>query len=114
MTKRKYQQNQAKRVIENRHSVKSLDPLSTGTEVKITSHPESGVIQKETDCTRQYELKTPTGTIKRNRVQLVPLPQQGDDLKTQSVERHSEPELNILSRPKRTVKLSLKAREGRV
>ena len=67
------------------------------------------MVRKETDCTRQYELETPTGTIKTNRVQLIPIPQEKGDMQNQKVET----ELNILSRRKRTVELSLKARESR-
>ena len=100
-----------KQYFDNRHLAKPLRPLSPGTDVQITTHAEPGVIRKETESTRQYEVETPAGTIKRNRVQLVPLPRETSE--NRKIEHSSKPELNILSRPKRTLKLSLKARESR-
>jgi hypothetical protein len=100
-----------KQYFDNRHSARPLHPLNPGTEVQITTHAEPGVIRKETECTRQYEVETPTGTIKRNRVQLVPIPR--DTGENRKRETSIEPDLNILSRPKRTIKLSLKARESK-
>ncbi len=48
--------------------------LTQGTEVLITTHSEPGVIKNDTESPRQYEVETPTGMIKRDRVRLVPLP----------------------------------------
>ena len=50
------------------------------------------------------------GLIKRNRVQLVLLPQETSNEHT--LKDSKIPELNIHSRPKRTLKLSLKAQES--
>ena len=94
-----------------RHRAMPLQRLSQGTEVRITTHPEPGVIKNDTESTRQYEVQTPTGVIKRNRVHLVPLPQEASN--EQTFKHPKTPELNIHSRPKRTLKLSLKARESK-
>ena len=51
-----------------------LQKLTPGTEVRITTHSEPGIIKNNTESPRQYEVQTPTGVIKRNRVQLVPIP----------------------------------------
>lgn len=91
-----------------------LQQLTQGTEVHITTHPESGIVKGSTESPRQYEVETPTGVIKRSRVQLVPLPA-ADPITTDGVSKKfsATPELNILSRSKRTLKLSLKARESK-
>ncbi|CAB4007185.1 Transposon Ty3-G Gag-Pol poly [Paramuricea clavata] len=100
-----------KQYFDSKHLAKPLQPLSPRTEVQISTHHEPGVIRQETENTRQYEVETPTETIKRNRVQLVPLPPEKETgIKTKE---HANPELNIHSRPKRTIKVSLKARESR-
>ena len=90
-----------KQYFDRRHLAKLLQPLSPRTEVQISTHHEPGVIRKETENSRQYEVEIPTGTIKRNRIQLVPLPPEKETgIKTKE---HSNPELNIHSRPKRTI-----------
>ena len=88
-----------------------LQKLTPGTEVRITTCPEPGIVKKDTESPRQYEVQTLTGLIKRNRVQLVPLPQETSNEHT--LKDSKIPELNIHSRPKRTLKLSLKARESK-
>lgn len=98
-----------------RHRAMPLRKLTQGTEVRITTHPEPGVVKGTTESPRQYEVDTPTGVIKRNRVHLIPLPAAYDVTKDAGALKTSPilPELNIHSRPKRTVKLSLKARESK-
>jgi hypothetical protein len=91
-----------------------LKQIPQGTEVHISTHPENSVVKTSTESPRQYEVETPTGVIKRNRVQLVPLPEKTiAQRETSESEDNNIPELNIYSRPKRTVKLSLKARESK-
>ena len=102
---------QQEKYFNTRHRAMPLQKLSPGTEVRITTHPEPGVIKNDTESTRQYEVQTPTGVIKRNRVHLVPLPQETSN--EQTFKDPKTPELNIHSRPKRTLKLSLKARESK-
>ena len=55
-----------------RHRAMPLRQLTPGTEVHITTHPEPGVVKNTTENPQQYEVETPTGVIKRNRVQLTP------------------------------------------
>ena len=103
---------------DKRHRVKSLSRLDPGTEVQVSTYPEPGVILQETKSPRQYEVETTSGVIKRNRVQLVPLPPEGEPQGKEAgdnreIKESPKPDWNILSRPKRTVKLSLKARENR-
>ena len=104
-----------------KHRAKLLPPLSTGAEVKIANYDQTGVVQEKTNSPRQYVIQTPTSTLRRNRVHLVPLPdsnqsessQVSEDCKEDNpeVEQQRSP-LNILSRPRRTIKPSLKAREN--
>ena len=62
------------RYFDKRHRVKSLFRLDPRAEVQVSAYPEPGVILQETKIPRQYEVETTSGVIKRNRVQLVPLP----------------------------------------
>ena len=94
-----------------RHRAMPLQKLTPGTEVHIKTHPEPGIIKNDTESPRQYEVQTPTGVIKRNRVQLVPIPVETSN--EHEMKDSKTPELNIHSRPKRTLKLSLKARENK-
>ena len=58
-----------------RHHAAPLRKRAPGTEVCITTHPEPGVIIKEdAHSPQKYQVQTPTGSIKRKRVQLLPLP----------------------------------------
>ena len=103
---------------DKKHRVKSLSRLDPGTEVQISTYPEPGVTLQETKSPRQYEVETPSGIIKRNRVQLVPLPPEGEDQSKEAednreIKESPKPDWNIISRPKRTIKLPLKARESR-
>ena len=94
-----------------RHRAMPLQKHTPGTEVRITTHPEPGIIKNDTESPRQYEVQTPTGVIKRNRVQLVPIPVETSN--EHAMKDPKTPELYIHSRPKRTLKLSLKARENK-
>ena len=105
---------QQQKYFNTRHCAMPLKQIPQGTEVHISTHPENGVVKTSTESPRQYEVETPTGVIKRNRVQLVPLPEKPiAQRETSELEDNNIPELNIYSRPKRTVKLSLKARESK-
>jgi transposase InsO family protein len=63
---------QQEKYFNTRHRAVPLQKLTQGTEVRITTHSEPGVIKNDTESPRQYEVETPTGVIKRNRVHLVP------------------------------------------
>ena len=105
---------QQQKYFNTRHCAMPLKQIPQGTEVHISTHPENGVVKTSTECPRQYEVETPTGVIKRNRVQLVPLPEKPiAQRETSELEDNNIPELNIYSRPQRTVKLSLKPRESK-
>ena len=65
---------QQEKYFNTRHRAVPLQKLTQGTEVRITTHSEPGVIKNDIESPRQYEVETPTGVIKRNRVHLVPLP----------------------------------------
>ena len=107
-----------------KHRAKLSPPLSAGAEVKIANYDDTGVVQGKTNSPRQYVVQTPTSTLRRNWVHLVPLPDSNPSESSQVSEDRKEgnPEprtvvqerspLNILSRPKRTIKPSLKAREN--
>ena len=105
-----------------RHHAKSLPPLCTGQEVKIKSHVQPGIVVEKSQSPRQYVIATPTSEVKRNRVQITPLPPLPTSVTTATTlsqsspvsvsERPAIPPLNILSRPKRIIKPSLKAREN--
>ena len=72
----------------------------------ITSHDQPGTVVKKAEAPRSYIIETPTKNIRRNREHLVPKsPQKSSVVK--------EPlELNINTRPKRSIKPSLKALES--
>ena len=105
-----------------RHHAKPLPPLCTGQEVKIKSHVQSGVVVEKSQSPRRYVITTPTSEVKRNRVQITPLPPSPTSVTTATTlsqpspvsvsERPVIPPLNILTRPKRIIKPSLKAREN--
>ena len=118
------QRQQQQQHFNAKHRAKLLPPLSAGVEVKIANYHETGVVQGKTNSPRQCAVQTPTSTLRRNRVHLVPLPDSNQSESSQVSEDRKEgnPEprtfeqqrspLNILSRPRRTMKPSLKAREN--
>ena len=57
-----------------KHRTKLLSPLPAGTEVKIANYDEAGVVQGKTNNPLQYVAQTPTSTLRRSRIHLVPLP----------------------------------------
>ena len=75
--------------------------------VVIISHDQPGTaVVKKADSPRSYVIETPTKTIRQNREHSVPL----ESPPKPSTPKES-PELNVCSRPRRTVKPSLKALE---
>ncbi|CAB4027952.1 Transposon Ty3-G Gag-Pol poly [Paramuricea clavata] len=62
---------QQQKYFNTRHCAMPLKQIPQGTEVHISTHPENGVVKTSTESPRQYEVETPTGVIKRNRVQLL-------------------------------------------
>ena len=105
-----------------RHHAKPLPQLYPGQEVKIKTHAQPGIVVEKSQSPRQYVIATPTTEVKRNRVQITPLPPSTPSVKTATTQSQSSPvsvserpvtpPLNILSRPKRIIKPSLKAREN--
>ena len=80
-----------------KHRAMPLRQLTPGIEVHITTHREPGVVKNTTENPQQYEVETPTGVIKRNRVQLISLPA-ADDVTRDAGEVKTSPilpELNI-------------------
>ena len=77
----------------------------------ITSHDQPGTVIEKADAPRSYIIETPTKDIRRNHEHLVPLEPVAKSPQKSSVVK--EPlELNIKTRPKRSIKLSLKALES--
>ena len=109
----------------SRHRAQPLPPITSGTEVQVTTDKKPGVVLKETETPRQYIVQTPSAVIRRNCRHLVPLSPQ---IPIHSSEASSSPtlvttvkreifvspkfpEMNITSRPK-LLKPSLKALES--
>jgi len=110
---------QQKLCYDKRHHAIPLTPLKPDTEVNITTHHEQGTILKPADSPRSYYVQTPTKVVRRNREQIVPLSPsthtRSPDSKVQTTPVESTnktTELNILSRPKRNIKPTLKALEN--
>jgi len=107
---------QQKLCYDKRHRAIPLTPLKPDTEVNITTHHEQGTILKPADSPRSYYVQTPTKVVRRNREQIVLLSPsthtRSPDSKVQTTPVESTnktTELNILSRPKRNIKPTLKA-----
>ena len=110
---------QQKLCYDKRHRAIPLTALKPDTEVNITTHHEQGTIIKPADSPRSYYVQTPTRVIRRNREHIVPLhpsthaESPDSRVQTTPVESTSRTtELNILSRPKRNIKPTLKALEN--
>ena len=96
-----------------------LAPLNQDAEINITTHHEQGTILKSANSPRSYFVQTPTKIIRRNREHIIPL-QPSTTLKSPNMRKQATPvkipgmknELNILSRPTRTIKPTLKALEN--
>ncbi|CAB4036252.1 Hypothetical predicted protein [Paramuricea clavata] len=60
------------------HAAKSLQVLQNGDEVWVQDRKESGKVegQANSNMSRSYVVKTPTATVRRNRVQINKLPDQ--------------------------------------
>ncbi len=99
-----------------RHRAAPLEPLSPGTRVHYTSHDKPGTVVEKADAPRSYIIETPTKNIRRNREHLVPLEPASRSPKSPQKSRPTvvvkDPELNVNSRPKKTVRSSLKALEN--
>ena len=94
-----------------RHRAVPLGTLSPGTKVHITIHDQPGTVIETAEAPRSYIIETPTKDIRRNREHLVPLEPVPKSPQKSSVVK--EPlELTIKTRPKRSIKPSLKALES--
>ena len=94
-----------------RHRAAPLSTLSPGTKVHITSYDQPGTVVNKADAPRSYIIETPNKDIRRNREHLIPLEPVPKSTKASNVVK-DPPELNIKSRPKRTIQPSLKALEN--
>ena len=94
-----------------RHRAAPLSTLPPGTKVHITSYDQPGTVVKKADAPRSYIIETSKRDIRRNREHLIPLEPVPKSTKTSTVVK-DPPELNIKSRPKRTIQPSLKALEN--
>ena len=96
-----------------------IAPLKPDAEVNIITHHGQGTILKPANSPRSYFVQTPTKSIRRNSEHIIPL-QPGTPVKSSNMQKHATPvkipemkiELNILSRPTRTIKQTLKALEN--
>ncbi|XP_015779104.1 PREDICTED: uncharacterized protein K02A2.6-like [Acropora digitifera] len=112
-----------------RHKATPLTPLEPGTEVHVKDLDRPGVVVKAAETPRSYEVKTPTSTVRRNRVHLAPMPQQRENQPVPAEDKIAEPvqadqhklKLSsqaapatplLVNRPKRLLKPSLKVREN--
>ena len=118
------QKMQQQQHFNTRHRARLLPQLSAGASVAIAKYDEKGIVLKKSNSPRQYVVSTPTSILRRNRVHLIPLPEASQSQSTQeskdcqenvadtrTFEQDQSP-LNILSRPRRTIKPSLKVREN--
>ena len=87
-----------------RHRAAPLSTLPPGTKVNITSYDQPGTVVNKADA------PTPKRDVRRNREHLIPLEPVPKSTKPSTVVK-DPPELNIKSRPKRTIQPSLKALE---
>ena len=73
VTVREREENIKKRQKNNydvRRGVKTLQHLESGDKVWIPDHKESGTIEKKLNMPRSYIVETPTGTVRRNLIEI--------------------------------------------
>ena len=56
-----------------RHRAQPFPPITSGTEIQVTTDKKPGVVLKETEIPRQCIVQTPSADIHRNCRHLVPL-----------------------------------------
>lgn len=71
-------------VFNKRHRVRDLTQLTPGQPVWITDTKSSGTVVASHSTARSYLVDSPTGTIRRNRHHLVPLPETAPQAQTPS------------------------------
>lgn len=91
-----------------RHAVSQHPALEPEQPVYIKDMGEEGIVKETAHTPRSYHVKTPRGVIRRNRSSLVKLPEANN----QSEQEKQPPSPCINTRPKRTVKPSLKMKES--
>ena len=107
------------------HRARALPAIDTNTPVYVKDKDTTGVVTGPAETPRSYVVDTPTGTVRRNRIHLIPDPNlnNGDAEKKQTAEHLSSPRKSdprqiqlpspcLASRPKRQIKPSLKLRES--
>ena len=104
---------------DKRHRVIPLPQLKPDAEVNITTHHEQGTILKLANTPRSYYVQTPTKVIRRNREHIIPFntgtPEKSPNVQKQATSVKTpemNTELNILTRPTRTIKPTLKVLEN--
>ena len=105
-----------------KHRAAPLSILHPGTEVCIKDHDLPGIITQKANYPRSYVVQTPLSSLRRNREHLVPSEPYSDSPMRARTNEDSESqtrlcqtpqvELNIKTRPRRTLQPSLKALEN--
>ena len=80
-----------KRNFDSRHKVRDLQPLQPGDTVWIPENKSNGTIIEQSNP-RSYTVRVQNGTIRRNRRDLIvlPDPQESDSTEEQNTERESQ------------------------
>ena len=76
--KEKQMKEKQRKNFDRHHRATDLKPLQTGASVWIPDNSSEGTVVGETNP-RSYVVQTPSGTYRRNRRQLIPLPQSAND-----------------------------------
>ena len=109
-------------VYNKEHRAAPLSILHPGTEVCIKDHDLPGIVTQKANYPRSYVVQTHLSSLRRNREHLVPSEPQSDSPMRARTNEDSESqtrlcqtpqvELNIKTRPRRTLQPSLKALEN--
>ena len=111
------QKQNAKHDFDQRHRVLSNPALQPNDVVYVKDMDTSGTVTGTADTPRSYQVQTPKGTLRRNRIHLSPLPTQEEAIDSEKTYSSDPAEKNlpspgVSSRPKRVIKPSLKVREN--
>ena len=80
-----------KKNFDNRHKARELQPLQPGDTVWIPENKSNGIVVEQSN-TRSYTVRTQDGTIRRNRRDLIVMPEsrESDSTEEQSTERDGQ------------------------
>ena len=107
-----------KRKFDERHTARTLPLLQPEDHVYIPDMDVEGTVKEAADTPRSYKVETPRGTLRRNRAHLVELPEDASQSPSKQQQRDQgvavkpPPSPCLASRPKRTLKPSLKLKES--